>query len=368
MDREAVQRWRLLLGRFAEAALPLGGPAPEALARERLLGQLYDREYEERGVRRAGSGASTFVVPEWIRGLEELFPHEVAEVITGHALDRYGLTELVTDPEVLGGLEPSYDLLKTVLSLRGSMEGPVLDVARRVVRQVVADLRERLASEVHDAVGRRHRRHLVTRRRSSRLHALRTIRANLRNYDPESRRLVVDDLLFESRQARRAPWHIIMAVDCSGSMLDSVIHSAVLAGIFAGLPTLSVRLLAFDTQVVDLSEHLEDPVEILMSVQLGGGTDICRAVEHSAALVEQPSRTVLVVVTDFYEGGDARRLVANIKALRGAGVRVLGLAALDQTCKPTYDRRLAAACVEAGAHVAALTPGRLAEWVAEAIG
>ena len=158
-----------------------------------------------------------------------------------------------------------------------------------------------------------------------------------------------------------------MAVDCSGSMMDSVIHSAVMAGIFKGLPSVNMRLLAFDTTVVDLSEAIDDPAELLMSVQLGGGTDIARAMRTCASLVENPTRTVVVVVTDFFEGGSAADLLSTIRKLRGEGVRVLGLAALDAEAKPTYDRQIAEACADAGAEIAAMTPKHLAEWLARVL-
>jgi Mg-chelatase subunit ChlD len=166
---------------------------------------------------------------------------------------------------------------------------------------------------------------------------------------------------------RHLPWHIIMAVDCSGSMMDSVIHSAVMAGIFKGLPAVRVSLVAFDTAVVDVTEQADDPTEVLMSVHLGGGTDIAGALRYCEGLVLAPARTIVVLVTDFFEGGPPAVLPAVIKRLREAGVRVLGLAALDAQANPTYDHQMAERCVAAGAEVAALTPRRLAEWMAKVI-
>jgi Mg-chelatase subunit ChlD len=158
-----------------------------------------------------------------------------------------------------------------------------------------------------------------------------------------------------------------MAVDCSGSMTDSVIHSAVMAGIFKGLPSLRISLLAFDTAIVDLSDEVDDPTEILMSVQLGGGTNICGALEHCESLVRSPTRTIVIVVTDFFEGGSTEGMVAAIKRLCESGVRVIGLAALDAVAQPAYDHQTAERCVAAGAEVAALTPERLAEWLGRII-
>ncbi len=375
-DGRAAARWRLVLGRFAEEGLPGALSADGAAARmDRMLDYLYGREYHGRGVRpgqggrEGGLGPSVLTVPEWIREVRELFPAETCEVVTRHALDRYGLTELVTDPETLRKLEPSYELLKSLLTFRGLMKGEVLDLAKKIVRQVVNDLRRRLETEVRAALwGRLDRRRRARLRSARNLDVHRTLRANLEHWDPARRRLAaVRDLHFFSRVERHLPWHVILAVDCSGSMIDSVIHSAVMAGIFRGLPSLRVKLVAFDTAAVDLSEAAADPTEVLLSVQLGGGTNIGGALAYCAGLVEQPTRTLLVLVTDFCEGGPIAQMLATIKRLRGEGVRVLGLAALDAAARPSYDRATAEACAEAGAEIAALTPGRLAEWVAKAI-
>jgi Mg-chelatase subunit ChlD len=370
MSETARARWRLVLGHFAERGLPssLGG-TPGYGAMDQALDFLYGREYGRRGVRSAdrsgGGGPSQLTIPDWIRKVRELFPNDTCEVITRHALERYQLTELVTDPETLEKLEPNYDLLKTLLTFKGLMKGDVLTLAYKVIRQVVEELRAKLESEVRPALWGRVDRLRRTRWRSARnLDFQRTIRSNLSHWDAQQRRLLARTLHFRGRVKRHIPWRIIMAVDCSGSMMDSVIHSAIMAGIFKGLPSVSLRLLAFDTQVVDLSEAVDDPAALLMSVQLGGGTDIAGAVRACAAQIEQPTRTIVVLVTDFCEGGPVASLLATIRKLRSEGVRVLGLAALDAEAKPSYDRQIAEACADAGAEIAAMTPRHLAEWLA----
>jgi len=382
----ALARWRLVLGRFADNALGgMGGAGPGAggsgAARgsgagkgygrmDRVLEYLYGREYANRGVRQQGGGrmggseASDLTIPDWIREVRDLFPNDVVEVVEKHALERYGMTELVTDPEVLKKLEPNYELLKSVLTFKGMMQGEVLEVARTIIRKVIEDLRRRLAKDIRQVLwGKLSRRHHSNLKVAKNLDVRRTIRDNLRNWDTENKRLVIERLHFFSRIQHHSPWHIIVCVDCSGSMIDSVIYSAVMAGIFRGLPSMKVSLVAFDTSVVDLSDQVDDPCELLMSVQLGGGTNIGGAVGYCETLVSQPHRTMLVLVTDFFEGASPTVLLGNIKRLREAGVRVLGLAALDEKAQPVYDKELAGACVAAGAEVAALTPQRLAEWI-----
>ncbi len=374
-DSIAIRRWRLVLGRFAEGELGPAGAAGQRYDRmDRVLDYLYGREYAQRSVRAArgnrsaGSGPSALVLPDWLAQVRDLFPRETVEVVERHALDRYGMTELVTDREVLEKLEPNYELLKAVLTFRGLMKGEVLETARRIVRCVVDDLRQKLAREVKQVLwGRLNRRRNSLLKVAKNLDVRRTIRANLKHFDVRRKRLVLDRLYFHSRIQHHLPWHIIMAVDCSGSMIDSVIHSTVMAGIFKGLPAVRVSLIAFDTEIVDLTEAASDPVEVLMSVQLGGGTNIGKALMYCETLVQQPTRTMVVCVTDFYEGAAAANMLGAVKRLREAGARVLGLAALDERAQPVYDHELAARCVDLGAEVAALTPLRLAEWLAKVL-
>lgn len=371
-DQRTLARWRLVLGQFADRHLgdTLSGDQ-QYQKMDRALGFLYGREYEGRGVRErsskskeGGKGPSTFSIPSWLSQVRELFPRDTVEVIEKHALDRYNMTELVTDPKVLEKLEPNYDLLKTVLSFRHMMKGEVLETARRIVRQVVEQLRQRLSKEIRQVLwGRLNRQRRSRLKIASNLDWKRTIRQNLKNYDQERKRILIEQLHFLARVDHHMPWHIILAVDCSGSMMDSVIYSAVMAGIFRSLPTLRVSLIAFDTAIIDLSDQVHDPTELLMSVQLGGGTDIALALNYCEQLVQTPHKSIVICVTDFCEGGSPKGMLSAIKRMREAGVRVLGLAALDERCQPVYDRGIAEQCAAVGADIAALTPQRLSEWL-----
>lgn len=379
-DQLALARWRLLLGRFAER--PLAGTLEAAGGAYRQMDQtlefLYGREYAGRGVRpgerrdgesrEGGLGPTNLTVPRWLGQVRELFPRETCQLIQRHALERYGLRQLVTDPEVLRTLEPDYELLKTLLTFRELLHGQALELARRIIRQVVEEITRRLSLEVRQALwGKLSRQRRSPQRIWRNLDMRRTIRDNLRHYDPERKRLLARRLHFFSRVRPHMAWHIVMAVDCSGSMLDSVIHSAVMAGVFHGLPALRTRLVAFDTSVVDFSDQIADPAAVLMNVQLGGGTDIAQALRYCEQLVVAPTRTIVVLVTDFEEGGPSAPMIAAVRRLREAGARVLALAALDQQARPVYNEHIAEECAAAGAEVAALTPGRLAEWLAQVI-
>ncbi|MES2571231.1 MAG: VWA domain-containing protein [Verrucomicrobiota bacterium] len=368
-DATTLERWRLVLGRFARKQLPCGGLSQQQQRMEAALDYLYSREYRGRGLREempsGGDEASQFTIPTWLSEVRELFPQETVEVIEKHALERYEMTELVTDAEALSKLEPNLDLLKTLLSFRGHLKGEVLDQARRIIRHVVEEIRKRWESEVRQALGGK-----LNRFRHSPLKAAQnfdwrtTLRRNLKHYNPERKAVVLHEQKFFARNTRHLSWDVILCVDQSGSMGDSLIHSAVMAGIFAGLPSLSVKLVVFDTAVVDLSEHAADPVEVLMSVQLGGGTDIARALGYCEKLVEQPRRTVLVLVSDFIEGGSASNMLATVKRMKESGVTLLGLAALNAEAMPVHDPQMAQRLANAGMEVAALTPKQLAGWLA----
>ena len=194
------------------------------------------------------------------------------------------------------------------------------------------------------------------------------MRRNLANFSPDEQKLFIRTPYFFSRIRRQNDrWQVIIVVDESGSMMDSVIHSAITASIFWGIRSLKTHLILFDTNVVDVTADCQDPVETLMKVQLGGGTDIGNAMTYAAGLVENPRRTIIVLITDFYEGADASRLLGVTKRLCESGVNVLGLAALDSRAEPNYDKNLAQQMVNLGAHVAAMTPGELAEWVAKKV-
>ena len=371
-----LDRWRLILGRYAEQRLPLGGKGSGGQGQsgrmDRALEYLYGREYQGRGLRKdqphgSLSGSQPTLVT-WLSEVRELFPKETVEVIEKHALDRYGLTELVTDPQTLERLEPSQELLRTLLALRGHLKGEVLTLARRIIRRVVEDLRRRLESEVRRVLSGR-----INRFRHSPLAVaqnfdpLGTLRKNLKHFDRERRQLVIEQLRFFERNTRRLRWDIILCVDQSGSMADSVIHSAVMAGILAALPAFRIRIVVFDTNVVDLSDYVDDPVETLMRVQLGGGTDIGQAVRYCTQLVENPHRTVLVLVTDFCEGAPPSELIRAVRKLAEARVRLLGLASLDDQANPVYNREIAEDLAACGMEIAALTPEKLAHWLVKVI-
>lgn len=305
-EQEILNRWRLVLGKYASGQIPFSSGAVNLkfMDMENVLDYLYSREYgdeqEIRKDRRGGSDGSQLTVPDWLHQVKKLFPRRTVEILERHALEKYGMTELLTDPEVLRRLEPNKELLKTILELKHMMKGEVLSLAREIVRKVAEEIARKLEQEVRVSFFGQINRNASSPVKSARnLDMKKTIQRNLKNYDRERQQLVLKNVYFNSRMKKYNQWRVVICVDESGSMLDSVIHSAIMAGIFAKLPMLDTKLVIFDTNVVDLSGYVEDPVETLMSVQLGGGTNIAGALGYCEGLIDFPFRTMVVLVTDL---------------------------------------------------------------------
>ncbi len=371
-EQEILNRWRLVLGKYAADQIPFEGGSLKMMEMEEVLDYLYSREYGEeqevREDRKGGSGASQLTVPHWLTKIKTLFPRNTVEIMERHALEKYQMTELLTDPEVLRRLEPNKELLKTVMQLKHMMKGEVLTLAREVVRKVADELTKKLEQGMRKSFSGRLNRSVSSPVKSIRnIDMSKTIRRNLKNYDTETKQLVLKQVYFSARMKKYNQWRVIICVDESGSMLDSVIHSAVMAGIFARLPMLDTKLVIFDTSVVDLSDYVSDPVETLMSVQLGGGTDIGGAVGYCAQLIQMPHRTMVVLVTDLYEGCGYRRMYQACQGIIESGAKLIVLPSLDHAAVPNYDRNAAAVLADMGASVGAMTPEELSAFIARVI-
>ena len=374
-DSNRQARWRLVMGPGSEQLC--GGLSGEDLVRDACLGYLYNREYGpgrnvrggDRHGQAGGLGESALTVPDWINQIHELFPKRTIERLEKDALERYQLDEMVTNPAVLARAQPNQTLLKAVLRTKHLMNQEVLKAAQHLVRQAVEEMLKKMAQEVRSAFqGSLDRRNRSFLKIAKNFDVGTTLRRNLKHYDPQRKRMLIETPYFYSRIRRQVDrWQMIILVDESGSMLDSVIHSAITASIFYSMRMMKVHLGIFDTSVVDLTSQCMDPVETLMKIQLGGGTDIGQALAYGAELVENPQRTIVALISDFYEGGPLDRLYGVAKKLVESGVTALGLAALDEQANPTYDHAVAARLVQMGWHVAAMTPGELATWVAERV-
>jgi len=375
----AVRRWRMVLGRYAQSALPRH---PEDAGLDGTLGYLYDREYTERGHRLSDSGAanrdgvgrgggldaSALRAVDWLGGGPPLPPPPPPHRPRRRRPPQHGLSDLLADPDAVDSIRTSPELGAALLRIKGTISPALADGLRTLIARIVADVLERLRRPMTTALTGARQRHRRSPHASARnFDWRRTIAANLGHADPRTGRLLVEEVRFMSRQRRHnVAWDIIIVVDQSASMSSSLLHSAVMASILAALPGMSVRLILFDTSVVDVSHLVHDPVEILMTSQLGGGTDIANAVGYAAAQVTQPTRTVLALVSDFEEGGSVSSLVTRVRGLADSGVTMLGLASLTDDGAPWFDRTVADKLAAVGMRIAAMTPDRFADWLAEA--
>lgn len=374
LDKElALNRWRLVLGSMSDNSLSFSGSEREIQSfedMEQLLDYLYSRaqgddvRVDETSGRGGGLGPSQLTAVNWITKVRELFPKQTAEVLERQALDEFKMTELLTDKKVLEQMKPDMSLLKTILQLKHLMKGEVLETAKKIARTVAEELSKKLSQSTRQALTGR-----LDRNARSPIHSARnidirkTIRRNLKNYDIENETLVLKDVYFSSRVKKYNKKTVIIAVDESGSMLDSVIYSAVMAQIISKLPFAEVKLIIFDTQVVDLSGMVEDPVEVMMSVQLGGGTDIGKALSYCESLIQSPSNTCVLCVTDLCEGGIPKFLLNTAQNIMTSGAKLSFLAALDECANPAYDRNMGQRLADMGAFVGALTPDQLGDYI-----
>lgn len=374
LDRDlALNRWRLVLGSMSDNSLSFSGSDREILSfedMEQLLDYLYshaqgdDVRGESISDRSGGLGESQLTAAKWITKVRELFPKQTAEVLERHALDEFKMTELLTDKKVLEQMKPDMSLLKTVLQLKHLMKGEVLETAKKIARAVAEELSEKLAQSTRQALtGRLDRNSRSAVRSAHNIDIHKTIRRNLKNYDKENETLVLKDVYFSSRVKKYNKKTVIIAVDESGSMLGSVIYSAVMAQIISKLPFAEIKLVIFDTEIVDLSGMVEDPVEVMMSVQLGGGTDIGKALSYCESLIQTPSDTCVLCVTDLCEGGYPHILLNTAQNIMTSGAKLSFLTALDECANPVYDKNMGQLLADMGAFVGALTPDQLGDYI-----
>ncbi|WP_236655352.1 VWA domain-containing protein [Streptacidiphilus carbonis] len=368
-EAERQRRWRLALGPDADSqSARLAG---RDSAMDRALTSLYTPAAA--GPRGAGLGGSAPQVARWLGDIREYFPTSVVQLMQQDAIDRLGLAHLLMEPEMLEAVEPDVHLVGTLISLGRALPETTRETARAVVRKVVADLERRIATRTRSVLGGAlDRSARVNRPRHRDIDWNRTIHANLKNYlEPTAGRdhgTVVPERLIGYARARNAvKKEVILCIDQSGSMAASVVHSSVFGAVLASMPSLSTRLVAFDTSVVDLTEQLSDPVDVLFGVQLGGGTDINRALAYCQSKITRPAETVVVLISDLYEGGIRNEMLKRVAAMKASGVQFIALLALSDDGAPAYDRSHAAALAALGAPAFACTPDLFPDVMAAAV-
>ncbi|MBV9470434.1 MAG: VWA domain-containing protein [Abitibacteriaceae bacterium] len=370
-DEERLRRWRLLLGgNEAEGTgFSLSGAD---LAMDKALGALYDSNGRgglggSSADRRGGMGSSAPNVARWLGDIRTYFPSSVVRVMQQDALERLGLRQMLLEPEMLQAVEPDVHLVANLLSLGSVIPAKTKETARLVVRRVVEDLERRLAAPLQQAVmGSLNRAERNRRPRHNEIDWNRTIRANLKHYQPEYRTIIPETRIGYGRK-RSALREIILCIDQSGSMASSVVYAGVFGAVLASLPAVSTRMVVFDTSVVDLTDDLDDPVDLLFGVQLGGGTDITRALAYCQSLVRQPQETILILISDLYEGSNRTEMLKRAGNLATSGVQFVALLALSDEGAPFYDHNTAGAMAALGIPSFACTPDLFPELMAATI-
>ncbi|GAA1505189.1 VWA domain-containing protein [Streptomyces synnematoformans] len=368
---ERLRRWRLVLG--AEGGGDGTGQALDGAdaGMDRTLAALYgspDAPARGGGRRQAGLGGSAPQVARWLGDVRTYFPTPVVQVMQRDAIDRLGIASLLLEPEMLAAVEPDVHLVGTLLSLAKAMPDEARETARTVVRQVTDDLERKLAARTRATLTGALDRAARTRRPRHRdIDWDRTIRANLKHYVPEHRTVVPERLVGYARAARSVRKEVVLAIDQSGSMAASVVYASVFGAVLASMRSLATRLVAFDTAVIDLTDQLSDPVDVLFGTQLGGGTDINRALAYCQQRITRPSDTVVVLISDLYEGGIRQEMLKRVAAMKASGVQFVALLALSDEGAPAYDRDHAAALAALGAPAFACTPELFPDVMAAAL-
>lgn len=355
-----LRRWRLILG---EPAAPLAPQlCDDDLRMDQALSALYDEERP-----RGGLGASSPKVARWLGDIRTYFPSSVVQVIQKDAIERLNLKQLLLEPEILSQAEADVHLVSQLIALNKLIPAKTRETARQVVRQLVDQLLRRLEQPTRSAIRGALARHIRNRRpRLREIDWHRTIRANLHTYQPEHGTIIPEKLIGYGRK-RSSLKDIILCVDQSGSMAASVIYSSIFGAVLASLPALSTRFVVFDTAVVDLTEELHDPVDLLFGTQLGGGTDIQKSLRYCEDHVTRPHDTTLVLVSDLEEGGDRAGMLKTAARLVEAGVRVITLLALSDEGAPWYSRQNAQQFAALGIPVFACTPDAFPDLMAAAL-
>ena len=376
VDPEQYRRWRLILG--PSAADPLDHMQPGACRlgsgdgeMDAALGAIYDETPGDAdgGPRSAGLGGSAPRLAKWLGDIRTYFREDVVSVIQTDAIERKGLTQLLFEPELLKTVQPNIQLVGTLMALSGRIPERTKETARLVVAAVVEEVKKKLENRLRQAVmGALNRKDHSPLPSAAAIDWKWTVGRNLKNYSPAVGTIVPERVYFYSRAQKANSWTVIVCMDQSGSMAESVVYGAVCGAVFASLPALATRVVAFDTEVVDLTEKCgTDPVDMLFGVQLGGGTDINKAVGYCEQFVTEPKRTLFILLTDLFEGGNQAQLVRRMGDLAEAGVKAVCLLALSDGGIPSYDESLARKLAALGIPCFACTPNKLPDLVEGAL-
>lgn len=378
VDNEQLKRWRLILGSSSNDSLESFAPGKLTLDAEELimdeaLAAIYDKSSDSQeqaansgqkaSQRSAGLGHSSPKLAKWLGDIRSFFSEDVVSVIQSDAIERKGLKQLLFEPEVLKNVQPDIEMVATLMSLKGRIPEKTKETARQLVRAVVEEINKRMENDIRRAVtGALNRRMHSPIPNAASIDWKYTINRNLKNYSLQYKKIIPERFFFFDRARRTNNWNVILDMDQSGSMADSIIYGSIAGSIFASMAALNTRIVAFDTEIVDLSEQYNnDPVDMLFGIQLGGGTDINKSVAYCQQYITDPSKTLFILISDLFEGGNQASLIRRMEEMHESGVKVICLLALSDKGTPCYDESLARRISQIGIPCFACTPGLLPE-------
>jgi VWA domain containing CoxE-like protein len=361
----SVNRWRLILGRTEEDDNEESSSSfdlsEEQQGMDRTLEALYQSD------RQGNLGKSSPNINKWLGDIRKYFPKTVVQVMQRDALDRLGLKQMLLEPELLSTLEPDVHLVGTLLSLKALLPAKTHETARMVIEKVVRDLEKKLELPLRQALqGALNKANKTRRPRQNEIDWHATIRKNLKHYQTEQRTIIPEVLVGQGRRMRSMKT-VILLVDQSGSMAESVVYSGVMAAVMASMRSIKTHIVFFDTAVVDMTAQLHDPVELLFSAQLGGGTDIAKALAFGQTLITQPLDTICLLISDLYEGGNVQQMHRTAAQIHQSGVQFITLLALSDGGTPAFDHDNAQIFTDLGIPTFACTPDRFPEMMAAAV-
>lgn len=368
---ENILKWRLILGKKAEdedeIAAELGSGDGESLLSDdekgldETLNALYDSE------KTGGLGSSSPNVNRWLGDIRKYFPATCVRIMQKDAMELLGLEQMLLEPEMLEAVEADINLVGTLMSLNKVIPDKTKDTARAVVRKVVDELEKKLRNPMREAIEGSISRSIPNRRpKFSEINWIKTIQKNLKHYQ-EDYKTVIPVNLYGYGKKGKALKEVILLVDQSGSMATSVVYAGIFGAVMASLKSLKTHMVVFDTAVVDLTEKIDDPVDLLFGTQLGGGTDINKALSYAQGIIQQPSDTILVLISDLFEGGNKKELIQRIASIKDNGTEIINLLSLNDEGAPVYDKRIAAQIAALNIPSFACSPNQFPQLMAAAI-
>jgi hypothetical protein len=371
---EKMKRWRLVLGQAVEDSFQNsdGGSllSEEELLMDAALAAIYDEESGGSGGKGAGIGSGGYNLSKWLGDVRSFFPEDIVSVIQSDAIEKKGLSQLLFEPETLRNIKPSIEMVATLMSLKGKIPERTKETARELVKAVVVEIKLLLENDVQRAVkgAINRKKRTVLPSSAKNIDWKYTIARNLKNYDQERKIIIPERFYFFDQKRKSNQWNIILDIDQSGSMADSVIYASIIGSIFASIPALETHVVAFDTEVVDLSEKCKnDPVDMLFGIQLGGGTDINKSIAYCEQYITDPAKTIFILISDLYENGNQAGMLRRMKEMKESGVMVIALLALNDKGVPDYDESNARKLASMGIPCFGCTPNKLPELLEDAL-